>query len=367
MSDPADQGPEGPVRGAARGRTDGGAVRWSGGQAGTRVDGGSARGSAGTDAGRADGATPVDARPAGSEGTGADGRGRCPECGGSVVSEAGTETVCTDCGLVVGTDRVDHGPEWRSFDDDRRPNRRVGAPATELRHDRGLSATVGWDDRDGYGQRLSSAQRRRMNRLRKLDSRYQVRDARDRNLRHALGEIDRMGCALGLPDGVREAAAVTYRRALAEDVVLGRSIEAVASACLYAAARQAGTPRSTDEVATVSRVEKLPFVRAYREVARELGLEVDLADPAAYLRRYASELSAWSETEREARRLLRAGQGAGAHVGKSPTALAAAALYAAGLRSGQAMTQAEVCDVADVCEVTIRNRYQDLLAAADDA
>lgn len=297
----------------------------------------------------------------------APGASDCSECGGDLVTaDSGGEAVCEECGLVADTDRIDRGPEWRSFTTEQKRKRvRVGAPTTELRHDRGLSAEIGTENRDAHGKSLSADQRHRMNRLRKLNRRYRVRDSRDRNLRQALGEIDRMGCALGLPEGVREAAAVTYRRALEEDIVLGRSIEAVATASLYAAARQAGTPRSTEEIARVSRVEELPFVRAYRQMVRELGLEVDLADPASFLRRFASDLGISNRTERRAHELLRAGQDATLHVGKSPTSLAAGAIYAACLLTGDDATQREIADVADVSEVTIRNRYTELLSGTD--
>ncbi|PSP86983.1 hypothetical protein BRC90_11705, partial [Halobacteriales archaeon QS_4_69_34] len=39
----------------------------------------------------------------------------CPECGARLVSdEEHAETVCADCGLVVGEDEIDRGPEWRA-------------------------------------------------------------------------------------------------------------------------------------------------------------------------------------------------------------------------------------------------------------
>jgi transcription initiation factor TFIIB len=293
----------------------------------------------------------------------------CPECGGQLaVDDEHGETVCTDCGLVVETDRIDHGPEWRSFNDGERTNAsRVGAPTTKLLHDKGLSTQIDWKNKDTYGRALSARQRQKMERLRTWDERFRARNHKERNLKQALGEVDRMGSALGLPDDVRETASVIYRRALAEDLLPGRSIEAVATASVYAAARQGGTPRSIPEVAMVSRVDETEFKRAYRYVVRELGLEVQLADPAQYLRRYASELGMDSETELRARELLSDGQETGVHVGKSPTGLAAAALYAAGQLSGEPVTQKEIGEVANVSEVTIRNRYKELLDAASAA
>jgi len=45
----------------------------------------------------------------------------------------------------------------------------------------------------------------------------------------------------------------------------------------------------------------------------------------------------------------------------APTGIAAAALYVSSLIHGEKRTQREVADVAGVTEVTIRNRYKELL------
>ncbi|MFT4964090.1 MAG: transcription initiation factor TFIIB [Halobacteriales archaeon] len=145
----------------------------------------------------------------------------------------------------------------------------------------------------------------------------------------------------------------------------GRSIEGVATASLYAAARQVGTPRSLDEISTVSRVEKMELTRTYRYVIRELGLEIKPADPESYVPRFASDLELSEETERRSRDLLRTSQQAGILSGKSPVGLAAAAIYAAALLTNEKVTQTEVSKVASISEVTIRNRYKELLEAAD--
>jgi transcription initiation factor TFIIB len=294
-------------------------------------------------------------------------RVRCPECAGRVLGdEEHGERVCTRCGLVVVDEEMDYGPEWRAFDADQRDDKsRVGAPTSNMMHDRGLSTNIDWQDRDAYGRALSSRQRRRMQRLRTWDERFRTRDAKDRNLKQALGEIDRMASALGLPETVRETASVIYRRALEEDLLPGRSIEGVATAALYAAARQVGTPRSIDEVESVSRVERREITRTYRYVVRELGLEVRPAEPEDYLPRFVSALGLSDEVERTARDLVDRGRRNAMHSGKSPVGLAAAAVYAAALLTNERTTQRAVGEVAGVSEVTIRNRYRELLDVAD--
>ena len=291
----------------------------------------------------------------------------CPECSGNLATDtAQGETVCEDCGLVVDEDEIDRGPEWRAFDAAEKDEKsRVGAPTTNMMHDKGLSTNIGWQDKDAYGNSLSSRQRQKMQRLRTWNERFRTRDSKERNLKQALGEIDRMSSALGLPENVRETASVIYRRALDENLLPGRSIEGVATSALYAAARQAGTPRSLDEISQVSRVEKDEIARTYRYVVRELNLEIAPADPESYVPRFASDLDLSDEAERRARELLQSAKAAGIHSGKSPVGLAAAAVYAASLLCNEKVTQSEVSEVASISEVTIRNRYHELLEAED--
>ncbi|PSP38442.1 transcription initiation factor IIB 2 [Halobacteriales archaeon QH_7_65_31] len=291
----------------------------------------------------------------------------CPECDGSLAADAEHgETVCEECGLVIEEDSIDRGPEWRAFDSAEKDEKsRVGAPTTNMMHDKGLSTNIGWQDKDAYGNSLSNRQRQKMQRLRTWNERFRTRDSKERNLKQALGEIDRMASALGLPENVRETASVIYRRALNEDLLPGRSIEGVATSSLYAAARQAGTPRSLDEITQVSRVEKDEIARTYRYVVRELGLEVAPADPESYVPRFASDLDLSDESERRARQLLQSAKREGIHSGKSPVGLAAASVYAASLLTNEKVTQSDVSEVANISEVTIRNRYHELLEAED--
>jgi transcription initiation factor TFIIB len=293
----------------------------------------------------------------------------CPECGASgQPNRSGGERVCPDCGLVLEADLVDPGPEWRAFDaSERRERRRVGAPETELLHDRGLSTTIDWRNRDATGSPLSDRKREQMQRLRTWDERFRARDSLDRNLKQALGEIDRMAAALGLPDTVRETASVVYRRALDEGLLPGRSIEAMATGSLYAAARQHGVPRTLDEFEPVSRVGRREFARAYRYLLEELELAMAPPDPSEFLPRYASRLSVDDDLRRRADELLEAGKRHGIYSGKSPGGLCAAALYAASVLVNDRITQQEVSEALDVSAVTIRKRYRELLDAHERA
>ncbi len=217
----------------------------------------------------------------------------CPECtSASLIKTADQgELVCEDCGLILETDNIDRGPEWRAFNHSERQSKsRVGAPTTNTMHDKGLTTQIDWRNKDAYGRSLSSEKRTQMNRLRKWHERIRTKDAGERNLQFALSETDRMASALGVPRSVREVASVIYRRTLSEDLIRGRSIEGVATSALYAACRKEGLPRSLEEVAQVSRVERKEIARTYRYIARELDLGMRPVDPQKYVPRFCSAL-----------------------------------------------------------------------------
>jgi len=292
----------------------------------------------------------------------------CPECEGDVVTQSdAAETVCTACGLVLDDQRIDRGPEWRAYDaGENEEKSRVGAPATQLMHDKGLSTNIGWQNKDAHGNSLSSRKRQKLQRLRTWNERFRTRDSKERNLKQALGEIDRMACALGIHKPTRESASVIYRRALDERLLPGRSIEGVAAASLYAATRLDGIARTIDEIAAVSRVDGLEIKRTYRYVVRELNLQIPPTDPIEYVGRIASEVGCRDETERYARRLIETATEQGIHSGKHPVGIAASAVYAAGRLCGEDLTQGDVSEVADISEVTIRNRYREVLEASKE-
>jgi len=294
------------------------------------------------------------------------GENECPECatGELVIEGDGSELVCAECGLIIEEEQIDRGPEWRAFNHSERESKsRVGAPTTQTMHDKGLTTTIDWKDKDASGRSLTAEKRTQMHRLRKWQNRIRTKDAGERNLQFALSEMDRMASAMGVPRSVREVASVIYRRALDEDLIRGRSIEGVITATLYAACRREGIPRSLNEIAAVSRVGRKEIGRTYRYISQELALEMEPVDPKKYVPRFSSQLGLSEEVKAKADEIIETTAEAGLLSGKSPTGFAAAAIYAASLLCNEKKTQREVAEVAQVTEVTIRNRYQEQIEA----
>ncbi len=232
-------------------------------------------------------------------------------------------------------------------------------------HDKGLSTVIDWRNKDSYGKDISADRRAQLYRLRKWQRRIRVSDASERNLAFALSELDRIASKLGLPRNVRENAAVLYRGAVEKGLIRGRSIEGVAAAALYAACRRCKVPRTLDEIAEISRVDRKEIGRTYRFISRELNIRLAPTNPIDYVPRFASELKLPGEVESKAIAILQKASERGLTSGRGPTGVAAAAIYIASVLHGTRRTQREVAEVAGVTEVTIRNRYKELTEYLD--
>jgi transcription initiation factor TFIIB len=286
---------------------------------------------------------------------------KCPECSSInlFINRDKGEIICKDCGLVVEDKMVEFGQEWREHESEGgtgASKRRAGAPMTYTQFDQGLGTEVGQRS-DLFA--LKSKDRNKFFRLRKWQ--YRISTAIERNLKLALAELKRVSSFLKLPKSVEEDAAMIYTQAVQRGLVRGRSMESVVAGAIYAACRRHEVPRTLDELSEASGIEKKEIGRTYRFATRELGISIRPSNPADYIARFASSLKLSPETQSKSVEILEKAHRAELTSGRGPTGIAAAALYVSALLHGEKRTQREVADVAGVTEVTIRNRYKELL------
>lgn len=88
----------------------------------------------------------------------------------------------------------------------------------------------------------------------------------------------------------REQACQLFRSAQNEDLLRGRSIEAMAAASVYAACRCTGHPLPQGDVVEAARVEGGRVMNAYSVLNEDLGLPAQPMRPRAFLARFSSDL-----------------------------------------------------------------------------
>jgi transcription initiation factor TFIIB len=283
---------------------------------------------------------------------------RCPECSSVNLTydEQRGEIICNDCGLIVEEKMVDTGQDAGGQFDKSDKKGRGGAPISIQKFDKGLTTNVG-EISDIY--KLEAGQTRKFLRLKKWQER--VSTSIERNLRLAMAELRRVASFLNLPSVVRDEASRVYNFVLQRGLVRGRSMESVIAACIYAACRSYNIPRTLDEIAGASDVERKEIGRTYRFIVRKLKIRVTPSSPKDYISRFSSILHLSPKSQNEALKILKRADISELTSGRGPAGIAAAALYVAALMNDEKKTQREVADVAGITEVTIRNRYKELI------
>jgi len=175
----------------------------------------------------------------------------CPACGGPLVNDLQRgEVVCAQCGLVVAEAAVDVGPEWRSFDKEKRvrtaPLKLVVKTDMAVRPEHGVQ----W-------RRLAKFHRETLH-------------GYERRLAAIGGELKRIRECAGLPQSVVEEAESLVKKYF--DLVAGFPPEVVAVAVLWTAAKAAGAPRPLEDFLKCSKADE----RRVRRVAWRLKEEMRL-------------------------------------------------------------------------------------------
>jgi transcription initiation factor TFIIB len=285
---------------------------------------------------------------------------KCSECGSSLLlrDTETSEIVCANCGFVLTTNLADRGPEWRAFTPEERKKKvRVGAPQTFMIHDKGLSTKIDWRDISGFAPEKKA----QLHRIRRWQQRIRISGSTERSLVSALSEISRISDALNLPKNIVETAAVTYRKAVNKQLIRGRSIRGMATAATYLACRQNKLVRTIAELSSASGIDRKEVASTYRFLVRKLKIFVPPTKPNQHVNRLSNQVGLNGTTEGIAYKILRGARKQKLTSGRGAKSIAAAACYIASIISGEYRTQREFAEAADLTEVTIRNRYKEMM------
>jgi transcription initiation factor TFIIB len=276
------------------------------------------------------------------------------------------EVVCIDCGRVISDRPLESFSEWQTFtyndlvSTGRREGR--GMPVSLTIHDQGLSTKIGRENKDFTGETIfDSSMLSILQRIRTWDYRTQTRNSKGTSRKIAFGQLDRLKQKLMLPDSVVEKAAYIYRKVQQKEITVGRTTIGTLAACVYIACREAAIPRTSNEVAEASNIRRKEMWDAYVAIVLELNLKVPLIDPVMCLVRLANKTDVDEKIKRYAIDCLKQVTDSNISAGKDPMSIAATVLYLACLYyDDDSKTQKYFAEAANISDVTIRNRRQEL-------
>lgn len=187
------------------------------------------------------------------------------------------------------------------------------------------------------------------------------------NLRAYLQIID-VASILGLDYDIADHAFELFRDCSSATCLRNRSVEALATAALVQAIREAQEPRTLQEIsiaANVPQKEIGKYIKILGE-ALQLSQPINSNSISVHMPRFCTLLQ-----------LNKSAQELATHIGevvinkcfctrRNPISISAAAIYLACQLEDKRKTQAEICKVTGLTEVTLRKVYKELLENWDD-
>jgi transcription initiation factor TFIIB len=282
----------------------------------------------------------------------------CSMCGSThrIVDPVRSETVCAECGLVLGPEQlVAAPPALSSTSGGEGSGRGIGPFSLTAGARRLLGSTLSLG-RDGQGRRLDWRRRYEFQHLRRVMQRQTARGpgaSGDRS--PARSEILVAGEQLGLPAVVVAEAERVFHDARERSLFRGRGLPACVGAAVYAACRRFAIPRTLGEVATAVGARRSDVGRTFKMVQRGGGISIPGVGTRSFLTRYAQELALSPRVRTTVESMLEVAKEDPELSGVSPHGLVAALLYLAAERNGEHRSRAQVARVSTVTEVTLRS------------
>jgi transcription initiation factor TFIIB len=306
------------------------------------------------------------------------GKNKCPECSSTNLKrdyDTG-ELICLNCGLVIEETMIDSGPDWKAFtEEERLEKEHAGMPTTLTIHDKGFPTYIGYEgeDKDVFGKKLSIKTKIQIMRLRKWQKWLRVLNSQERNYSQAMSALKLLSEKFLIPRSILENTARIYREAYKKGLVKGREIKLMVAASFYFACRNENFPISLNEVAqTIAKIGQIVDRKEIKEIRKNIadyyrvllktsGIKQPLPNLVNSILKIGNRIGVSGSTQGLAIRILQVAKEKKVQAGKDPLSIAAAALYIACLQNNEKKTQKEIADIAGITEVTVRNRYKELV------
>lgn len=265
--------------------------------------------------------------------------------------------VCMNCGFIHS--KIFESSPRRAYTPQDKKNRQIH----EVVRTNIGPRTVIRGRRDASGGLLTSDVASKFARLSKIQN--SIFDSFERNLKIAVPLLENVRERLHIPKVVARNALNIYQCVVKQKLTIGRSIESLLSASMFAAMRINSIPLTMDEILEITKIPKKQCVKNFKliqlKVLPSLNFKVKTLDPDIYIDRFVNDLKLPMECRNYAVKLLNEAKDRGYNIsGKDPKGLAAALIYTASKVCGEKRTQREICEISQITQLTLRKRRTEL-------
>jgi len=190
-----------------------------------------------------------------------------------------------------------------------------------------------------------------------------VGDKEKKLLENFESQINNYAFRLKIPYYIKDTAVSYFAKILTSSKkILPENIKYIAAALLYIAAREHNYPLSYKAIKKTLRIPSEKIMRAIRAVYDTLHIKPKQLDPIVYLQQVIEKLKIMdSDTIQAARKLLKTAEERSLISGKDIRGVVGGVIYIVVKAHGIRKTQKEIAKACGITEVTIRNRFLELV------
>lgn len=268
------------------------------------------------------------------------------------ITNASGENVCSKYGYVLGPTLSNECQ--RAYNQEERKKKIHNEPTNQL------GTRLVSSNTDYSGKKITSNC--------KWKRKYWISRYNKRNLTKIIGEneIKRLMLTIGNSNTVKNMAIEIYNRCVDEKIIVGRSIEEMALASTLIAFKKNQSPIGLDDLIEDNSIKTKinKYMRSIiLDILPKLGISLESLNPGTYIPFFCSKLKLPYVIETNAIKMANILSKIGKYNGKSQKGIEGAILYfitnLPRYKSDYQLTQREVANVANVTEVTIRNRINE--------
>ncbi|ARM76569.1 transcription initiation factor IIB [Acidianus manzaensis] len=274
-----------------------------------------------------------------------------------IFDEERGQYICTNCGYVIEEDIIDQGPEWRAYNyQDRLERERTGSPLTFKVHDQGLSTKIS-------GGRVKD--KVKAIKLQRLHDKIRV-SSKDKKLVTYLSMLNNEAAKIEVQEHVKETAAFILRKLVETGLAKRIDPYALIAAVLYYSCEVNGVPKYLQEIRNRYALSQSEFWNALSRI-HYMSKETPKPKikPVEYIPKIVEKLKLPSIVATKSAEMVEMMYSNGLTSGKGYLALSAATVYLVSTLMDSKKTQKEIADALNITEVTIRNRYKEIIKNFD--
>lgn len=281
-------------------------------------------------------------------------------CNSVVMDYERGALICLETGEVIEENNIVLAPDWRAFTSDEWQRRAHAGAISQTVHDVGLTTDVGI--RDVGATVYKHREYMKMVKLKYLNRKVRV-DKSERKIVEVLSKLNHMCAVLGLPDPVKETAAVILKKMFHSLQPRRDDLDVLVVISIVFASRRHGIPIRVKQILRDFGIDEDRYWRILSDVHMKADVSEfkSYSDPRIFIPSILSNLKLSQKVYMLSSRIIENLKKNGLTEGKDPAGIAAAVVYIAATVLDEKKTQREVAKAANITEVTIRNRYRDII------